>query len=330
MDLHLWGSQVKFNCSFIVIVCKLIIGFESGLDRRISNATAGGFTYRIHGSLYHQIGSILPPDKETPKFSSLYFYDQQQALTLRQNLITTEEEIEECRDIMEKIQEEILANNQLVKIYKQRGLEALDSPEKIMVIHDNYKKIDIRTYNRPSDNDIAAIIPADPSQCIGNRDVIVEQRSGLLKRIHHSHTLSQALNYVILFPHGTPGWNYEMKQDYRITLRNYVNYYLQIRDGHFNTLFKGGRLSHQWVCEQYVNIQADDLKFVKQNQNKFRVERYKGLVDSYFENLELRDIGKMYILPSSFKDGPRYYHQMYLDAMEVVMKMGGNIKKCVV
>ena len=33
------------------------------------------YNFKIHGSVYHKIGSLLPSDNESPKFAQIYFHD---------------------------------------------------------------------------------------------------------------------------------------------------------------------------------------------------------------------------------------------------------------
>jgi hypothetical protein len=40
-----------------------------------AHTTNGIFTYKLHGQLYHRIGSLLPEPNRTPAFAQIYIYD---------------------------------------------------------------------------------------------------------------------------------------------------------------------------------------------------------------------------------------------------------------
>src|SRR5688572_16287663 len=43
--------------------------------------------FRIHGQIYHQIGSLLPEEGQSPGFSQLYIYDSKHEIENRHNII---------------------------------------------------------------------------------------------------------------------------------------------------------------------------------------------------------------------------------------------------
>jgi hypothetical protein len=74
---------------------------------------------------------------------------------------------------------------------------------------------DGRRYNLPTANEVMAILPdewSDPSV----RDVLLCHRnedgtaSESFTRVNRTHPAYLPLHYVLLFPHGTPGWHYGM------------------------------------------------------------------------------------------------------------------------
>lgn len=47
-------------------------------------------TFKIHGQVYHIIGSLLPPSNMVPKFLQIYFSSEEEQLSLRQNAAPTQ------------------------------------------------------------------------------------------------------------------------------------------------------------------------------------------------------------------------------------------------
>jgi hypothetical protein len=45
------------------------------LDTSVQNSRMGAYCFRIHGGLYHRIGSLFPEENESPKYAQIYIYD---------------------------------------------------------------------------------------------------------------------------------------------------------------------------------------------------------------------------------------------------------------
>ena len=91
----------------------------------------------------------------------------------------------------------------------------------------------------------------------------------------------------------------------------------------FNPYLNLGKVSQQAAVDAFIKVESSRLYFLKK-QNTLRTERYRGLMD-YLQKKEEDDniqIGKMFILPSSFTGGPRYLKQNYLDSMVMVNHFG--------
>ena len=55
--------------------CLAFTSMGVNLDKNYANNLKGMYTFRIHGSIYHRIGSLTPSLNSTPKFAQLYIYD---------------------------------------------------------------------------------------------------------------------------------------------------------------------------------------------------------------------------------------------------------------
>jgi hypothetical protein len=91
-------------------------------------------------------------------------------------------------------------------------------------------------------------------------------------------------------------------------------------DESFNPLRLGGKLYHQFLVDAYVKIEQDRLEYNIKHQKDMKVESYKALND-YLVNTgdkKGKKVGKVFVLPSSFKGGPRYQKQAYQDAIAMV------------
>ena len=82
----------------------------------------------------------------------------------------------------------------------------------------------------------------------------------------------------------------------------------------------GRRLFQQWIVDSYVKIERDRIEYIQRNQKQLRVESYRGLVDHLNNTANDMNcqVGKIFILPSTFVGSPRYMMQNYQDAMAIV------------
>jgi hypothetical protein len=69
------------------------------------------------------------------------------------------------------------------------------------------KKQDPRRYNLPSASEVGLIINKDFTDVNNTRDIIIEHRTGDLKRISELHSGYLPLRFPLLYPYGEPGWH---------------------------------------------------------------------------------------------------------------------------
>src|SRR5882757_6906924 len=154
-----------------------------------------------------------------------------------------------------------------------------------------------------------------------------------------SHPLYPSLRYVLLFPTGQMGWYprilYNEVENQRapykrkyVSLEEYLRYHFHIRPTHVesNHLFLAGKLFQAYVCEAWAVAEQQRLAQLGAIQDNLRVELYQGLADAIVANVDvnLNDLGKRTILPSSFSGGTRYMQQLCQDALAINRYFGGG------
>ncbi len=45
------------------------------LDKELANAMRGVYTFRIHGTVHHHIGQLMPREGQAPAFAQIYIHD---------------------------------------------------------------------------------------------------------------------------------------------------------------------------------------------------------------------------------------------------------------
>ncbi|KAM5582463.1 hypothetical protein ABKV19_002737, partial [Rosa sericea] len=282
-------------------------------------ATGGGtFTFRAQGSIYHKIGTLLPNEDNRPRFLQLYIYDTDHEL---QNRMLENESLH--RDVVETIQEILNRHNPFVRtLHHLAQREDLETCRLII----REQPANQRQYSLPTESQVAAVIVgADDAENLRGRDIVVQTREGQLLNVQDCAGYYDPLQYPLLLPYGTYGWDVNSRNNNgtKLTCRDYYAYILQIRPHDESILLRGGRLLQQYVVDNYVKIETQKLRWIRSNQDTLRRELYNGLQDSLNagEN-NAGNIGRRTILPSSFIGSPRDMHQRYQDAMALVQKYG--------
>ncbi|XP_019191165.1 PREDICTED: uncharacterized protein LOC109185656, partial [Ipomoea nil] len=177
------------------------------IDRSV-NKNGGPPIFRINGQNFHYIGSLLPVDGKKPHFAQLYIYDTNNELSNRINSVRPDGEQNGIHvEIVNDIQEVLDTCNVLVKSFRMARSELQMNPlaeVKIKLLGKRSK--DARTYNLPQVSEVAALIVGDIDTNIGERDIMVETKSGLLQRISELNPAYLPMQYPLLFSYGEDGY----------------------------------------------------------------------------------------------------------------------------
>jgi hypothetical protein len=247
-------------------------------DAALIEHTDGIYTFRIHGSMYHRLGSLLPQPGEQPGFAQLYFYD-------------TDHEVDNRLHHMDKLdrhtvmvlQNMIRNENRFYQVFQQ----ALDERRIMNEVNGHVDlpghnipmqiverpELDNRRFNRPTSVDVAVILPDGDS---GTRDVRVLLCGGTIQYISEMHPDYTPLAYVLLFPTGSPaGWHPSMLETgvnaatppRRLTCRMHAAFRLLTHPTPFsNHLHVTGKLFHQYIVDCYAQVEQGRLNCIRQNQ----------------------------------------------------------------
>ncbi|XP_073138140.1 uncharacterized protein [Henckelia pumila] len=183
-----------------------------------------------------------------------------------------------------------------------------------------------RQYNLPTASQVAVVIVDNEcSYNLRSRDIIIQGIGGHLMNIQDIVGYYDPLQYPLLLPYGTYGWDTNSRNNdgSRVTCLNYYAYMLQIRENSSSLLLRGGRLLQQYVVENYVKIETHRLRWIRTNQSNIRSDLYQGLQDCLNggEN-NAGNVGHRIVLPSTFVGSPRDMYQRYQDAMNLVQTYG--------
>ena len=301
------------------------------LDQSVNNSRHGAYCFRIHGSLYHRIGSLLPEEGEQPKFAQIYIYDSDLDTQLNRRASIMPHINRNTMSMLQELMHTL--PNPYVSTYKYMLRRLHENP----TIAPNIRFVlqpdgtpDNRRYNAPVHSEVAVLMlgSGDPENEYTNtgRDIVIYPQNGnQLLRLSESNQSYDPLSYALMFPYGDHGWNFEsrsLNNNKKLTAMDFYAFRLMYRnDNHSLHLY--GKLFHQYIVDMYAKIEHDRLQYFRDHQVELRADLYTGLRDALNNNdRDLQAIGRRVILPSSFIGGPRHMTQLYQDAISIVRRFG--------
>ncbi|XP_031112149.1 uncharacterized protein LOC116016128 [Ipomoea triloba] len=305
------------------------------IDRSLNTGNAPP-VFRISGQNYHCIGSLVPIDGSMPKFAQLYIYDTNNEIKNRINSVRGESNLGDINEeIVVELKNMLDQNNVLVNCFRMARTEIQSNPVievKMNLIGKRNK--DGRTYNLPTAHEVAALIVGDIDPSMGDLDILIETRTGQLKRINQLNPAYLPLQYPLLFPYGEDGYREDIifsdawrqchpRGRIRISPKEYFSFYIHEKVNEKHTLLYSRRLFQQFLVDAYTMIESARLIYIRTHQKALRCEAYQGLSDALTRGeLDPAARGKRIILPSSFTGGARYMIQNYQDAMAICKHIG--------
>lgn len=202
---------------------------------------------------------------------------------------------------------------------------------KLRLISD--RKTDGRIYSKPTVSEVAALIVGDIDSA-SYRDIILQGQSGNLQRIDEFHASYLGFQYPLLFRYGEDGYRpgilLKYKKDNvvtgknRLTINKWFSFRLQSRKFEAMTLLCSRKLLQQFMCDGYAMMEATRLNWLRKNQSKLRVGKYRQLNETSGTNNQGQKViqGKRVVLPSTFAGSKRYMVQLYFDAMAISSVVG--------
>ena len=165
----------------------------------------------------------------------------------------------------------------------------------------------------------------------GDRDIVIRMQGGGVMRMKDTHRAADPLFFVLMHPHGNPGWRLRMTRKTRtgepknLSPSKFYKYHLFQRKSE-NGQNKGcahmrcGRLFQEWCCLMFAKAENQWLNFQRFNQKQLRADLYQNVIDSVGAGNPRA--GVRVILAPSFIGSPRYMHKRFQDAMAVVRRHG--------
>ncbi|XP_057734424.1 uncharacterized protein LOC130949818 [Arachis stenosperma] len=305
------------------------------INHKINNGS-GPPSFILSGQNYHSIGSLIPQANEKPRFAQLYIYDTENEIHNRISAVLPVSSVGNLEhDIVCMLKNMLDEHNALAQSFRyarDRFTESHSLDMKLKLIRRREK--DGRRYNLPTASEVAALVVGDIDDSLLDRDIILETKSKQLKKIDVIHPLYLALQYPLIFPYGEDGYRtgilaasrYNVdgsKKRNTISMREFFAFRLQMRSSESPILLNSRRLFQQFLVDAYTMVESERLSFLRFNQPKLRVEKYKLLHESLVRGeADAVSSGQRIILPSTFTCGPRYMFNNCKDAFALCKHFG--------
>ncbi|KAL7175402.1 hypothetical protein ACSBR2_029073 [Camellia fascicularis] len=156
------------------------------VDENLGTRTRGVYTFHAQGAIYHKIGSLLPNSSDRPRYLQLYVYDTDHE---NENQMFENEELH--LDLLDKIKNILNAHNPFVHI-----------------LHIKEQPRNRPQYNLPTAPEVVVVlVGGEEARNLRPRDIIVQSTSGHLLNIPDIVGYYDPLQYPLLLPYGSYGWD---------------------------------------------------------------------------------------------------------------------------
>jgi len=137
------------------------------------------------------------------------------------------------------------------------------------------------------------------------------------------------LCYPLLYLFASLSWttsNSDLGHSGKPTLAQFYNFIFQIREGKFNPLFRVHKGTLQCVTDAGLKVVDDKLRYIREHGQKIlhRSETAETLRQLMAEQGRLlnKPVGRLVILPTTFRRGQKFMNKQYLDTMAILSKHG--------
>ena len=193
------------------------------VDESLASNSRGIYTFRAQGAIYHRIGSLLPHTPLSVRHIQLYIYDTDLEIQRRMS-----QSVQAHEDIVRLIQRILDMHNPFVERFRQLSRTPNLHQCKLLI---KEQPLNQPQYCLPSASQMAAIIVGgEEVGSLSGREILVQTFSGNLINIQDTAGYYDPLQYPILFPFGTYGWDINTRSANRnkVSCRDYYAYIFQV------------------------------------------------------------------------------------------------------
>lgn len=283
------------------------LAFASISSHQEIPSDGGLYQYRIRGNVQTCISTALHPSDNSSleserlrRYGQLYVVESNDANAARLQERPNRGMNEECLKIVDSIirecnvyadayntageieREEIEKAEELAR---RSGLSRPVMPE-VRLTFGLFPGQDRRQYNRSIVNEVYAVFVTTPEGQVPEAYITVRNKGGGIRRLETIDENMEPMCFPLFHPHGTrcwrPGIFYQnprpstaLRPRVDFSRREHVAFRLFSRPGRFNPLFHGGKLFQEYLVVQAVHVEADKLRYHRENQVAIKAHLYK-------------------------------------------------------
>ena len=309
-----WGKGLNNTFCFSVLV-------KTTVPEREPN-------FVVHGKVHQSLSSLNPGlHDESPRYGSIYFLDPAEQLRVRKRNFDANSRVQASyrEEIVDILQRYISEYHQYSEVYKKASELRSHAPEISIVFFEPAKTRETRNFLCPLVEEIAGLYD-DSSHAMANHPgVIVNSRAGdRPRRVDIRSAHYEPLGYPLLFLDGESGWHpgRRLSSGRMLTLQMWVRFHLMERVGSASRFLCSGALLAQYVVDMKLRVDAMRHQWYRKNQDRLhlRVDTLENV--SQAEGDDPHALGRRVILTSSLTGSPRYYTQLFHEAMALVREFG--------
>ncbi|KAF7685970.1 hypothetical protein CDIK_3281, partial [Cucumispora dikerogammari] len=302
----------------------------AGVSDKQDQSTMGGrsWLYRVSGNIYH----IMRPIVDTtgsPNLGQLYLLNADEATNVRSS--RGRRGIWK-RDLLLQLHSFFASNNPYAMLYKMMG-ERTDISGTVLMDY-ALKFLETRllpqgeVYNPPAPEDVASVISLTESNRVPQHLLVVryalrgaEQSIFLPLTTQHRDPCC----YPLLFPFVHMGWNENLSYIRprgnltNISLREYIRFYLHVRENTFSPMFHANNIFQQYVVDAFINIENRAISFLQ----GARPHMIGVNGPTYVRNIANEgNNAAPFMFPTDFIGSDGYMRERFHDAMALVGRFG--------
>ena len=321
---------------------------------QVTDATlkkGGAAAFKVCGMLYRRVGPMLPsllPDLHAT-CTQIYFLDEDYQAELRASRF---KDAKQRHSIYQYDLAMFKKLHQILKGCQNSYLKSfLSAREYVEQHHLNPDNIEFEIhpleppreiyrgqlphpgrFNLPSVPEISILLPnedhpgAERSVVCQMRQPSTTNEEQSLKFVSEGHRSYEPLQYELLRPFGTDGWNYNtMSGKHKVSIPEYTRYHMMERKGEESMLHRSKKLFQQYITDQYARAESRSLGYLKSQamQTKLRRDSRYNVMSSILRGQgAVEQSGRQTIFPSSHAGSDRWYYKKFQDVMAIVGKHG--------
>ncbi|XP_074336915.1 uncharacterized protein LOC141674090 [Apium graveolens] len=232
------------------------------------NRGGAPYCFKIEGVNYHNIGSLVPTNGNTPKFYQLYIYDTEDEINNKMNAVNDGRDAVN-EEIVQSLLHMLDQHNRLVKGFhraRERVRQNVVDEFKLVLI--SASSASGRPNHIAPSNEVAGLIVTTP-YAKGFRDTIIDSRVDGFQRIYETD------------PHATETEDPDERGPREhISMKEFYNYKLMIRPSKGLTPHLGGCLWQQYVVDAFTTIEQYRLDWIRDHQTTIRFDLYHNIRDT--------------------------------------------------